>query len=190
MPHCRDNRLAGVVRVLRAVPGRSQFFRREQLLDLSNPLFPAVFDLACGWIFEGVRQSAPADVLGQDGLLVGGGPALLAEDGLERGDCRDVVVELGHLAALAKLQVRGDDKVLCRDGCRRRGQRSGFSISLVISGSSLSRMYLGSTTSSASWSWYPASISSLISPCALSAALVATSCRRFRFTRPLTYFGR
>ena len=36
-------------------------------------------------------------------------------------------------------------------------------------------MYLGSTTSSASWSWYPASISSLVSACALPPALVATS---------------
>jgi hypothetical protein len=59
-------------------------------------------------IAEGVGETAPADIAGEGLLLGGGGAAVLALDGLEGFDGRDVVAELDALRALSKLGLVSD----------------------------------------------------------------------------------
>ena len=137
------------MRVHRRAAGGVEFILRQQLLKRLDAGLPALLDLAGRAIAESRRQAAPANVAGQGNLLFGRGAAALGLQGLDDLDRAQVVVVLLDLAALAKPHILGDAEVGGRD---RRGRLGRAYTSF---GSGLSRMYSGSTISSASSSGTP-----------------------------------
>ena len=99
--HGSDDGGRGVMGVQGGRPRGAVLLRRQQLLQFGVLLAP----LGLGFV-EGVRQSAPANVLGQDLLLLRCRQPVLGFDLLQGSDGGHVPLELGLCAALAQMIVR------------------------------------------------------------------------------------
>ena len=141
--------LGRVVRVARGFAGRCQVGRGHQFLEFGVFLGPVGIAGV-----EGLGEATPADILGQDLLLIGGceAPGLLQlGDQPNRGD---IVAELGFLATFTQAQVIVNREVRRLDLRRRYGRR--IRRVVFLGGYSSGWPTCASAFRYATWALYPA----------------------------------